>query len=142
MSFTRTPTAPRSSSTCRPALASCSRLAAWSLRRIPRTILDESELAFQATPALSSNPIRSMRTLFALLAVGFVLFVAACNDETNGGGKEAAVVPSGPVKGKMTVAQWPLYIDPGKNGTIAQFEKDTGVRVKYVEEINDNVEFF
>src|SRR5436190_14583466 len=49
---------------------------------------------------------------------------------------------SGPVKGELTISQWPLYIDPGKDGTVAEFEKKTGVDVKYVEDINDNVEFF
>src|SRR4051795_12799280 len=117
MSFTRTPTAPRSSSTWRPALASCSRLAAWSFRRIARTVLDESELAFSGAEAVSSNRVRSMRSLLAVIAVGFIiLLVAACNDETSGGGKEAAVVPKGPVEGKLQIAQWPLYIDPGKKG--------------------------
>ena len=55
---------------------------------------------------------------------------------------KAPVVAKGPVRGSLTIAQWPLYIDPGKNGTIAEFEKKTGVDVKYVEEINDNDEFF
>jgi spermidine/putrescine transport system substrate-binding protein len=58
------------------------------------------------------------------------------------GKKEPPLVAEGPVKGRMTIAQWPLYIDPGKKGTIAEFERDTGVKVKYSEEINDNVEFF
>ncbi len=75
----------------------------------------------------------------AVLAV--LAFAAACGDD-NGSGKEAAVVREGPVQGSMTVAQWPLYIDPGKKGTVAEFERDSGVNVKYVEEINDNVEFF
>jgi hypothetical protein len=30
----------------------------------------------------------------------------------------------------------------GKNGTVAEFERKTGVDVKYVEDINDNSEFF
>ena len=51
-------------------------------------------------------------------------------------------MPKGPVKGSFTFSQWPLYIDPGKKGTIAEFEKATGVDVKYVEEINDNDQFF
>ena len=56
--------------------------------------------------------------------------------------EQAPVVPKGPVKGELTISQWPLYIDPGKKGTIAEFEKATGVDVKYVEEINDNDQFF
>src|SRR5688572_7375316 len=55
---------------------------------------------------------------------------------------KAPVVAKGPVRGELTISQWPLYVDPGKRGTIAKFEKKTGVDVKYVEEINDNNEFF
>ena len=55
---------------------------------------------------------------------------------------KAPVVAKGPVRGELTISQWPLYVDPGKRGTIAEFEKKTGVDVKYVEEINDNNEFF
>jgi spermidine/putrescine transport system substrate-binding protein len=49
---------------------------------------------------------------------------------------------SGPISGQLAISQWPLYIDPGKDGTIAEFEDKTGVAVKYLEDINDNVEFF
>src|SRR3954447_10400740 len=49
---------------------------------------------------------------------------------------------SGPVQGKLTISQWPLYIDPGKNWTIKEFEKKSGVQVDYIEDINDNNEFF
>jgi spermidine/putrescine transport system substrate-binding protein len=57
-----------------------------------------------------------------------------------GSGEQADA--SGPVEGKLTISQWPLYIDPGKNGTIAEFERKTGVQVDYIEDINDNNEFF
>ncbi|MHB9858739.1 polyamine ABC transporter substrate-binding protein [Streptomyces sp. YIM S03343] len=48
---------------------------------------------------------------------------------------------------RLTWANWPLYIDtddddPGRRPTLAAFEKRTGVSVDYVEEINDNDEFF
>jgi spermidine/putrescine transport system substrate-binding protein len=46
------------------------------------------------------------------------------------------------VKGAMTISQWPLYIDPGRHGTIKEFERASGVTVKYIEEINDNAEFY
>src|ERR1700755_604901 len=36
-------------------------------------------------------------------------------------------------------ANWPLYID---KKTLKTFDKQHGVKVKYVEEINDNFEFF
>jgi len=81
-------------------------------------------------------------TLCALLAL---LIVACGDDDTVGGGNDEPAQTadaSGPVEGKLTIAQWPLYIDPGKNGTVAEFEQETGVGVDYVEEINDNNQFF
>ena len=41
----------------------------------------------------------------------------------------------------MYFANWPLYIEEDR-GTLKEFEKETGCKVKYVEEINDNTEFF
>jgi spermidine/putrescine transport system substrate-binding protein len=41
--------------------------------------------------------------------------------------------------GNVTISNWPLYID---NRTVPQFERETGVSVKYVEDVNDNAEFF
>ncbi|MFJ2907507.1 spermidine/putrescine ABC transporter substrate-binding protein [Streptomyces sp. NPDC087212] len=48
---------------------------------------------------------------------------------------------------KLTFANWPLYIDTDDNDaskrpTLDAFEKRTGITVDYVEEINDNDEFF
>ncbi|MFB7508948.1 ABC transporter substrate-binding protein [Streptomyces broussonetiae] len=48
---------------------------------------------------------------------------------------------------KLTWANWPLYIDtddknPNRRPTLEAFEKRTGIKVDYVEEINDNDEFF
>ncbi len=82
-----------------------------------------------------------------MLAAAFAvaLVAAGCGtDEPGAGssGEQAPVVKKGPVRGNMTISQWPLYIDPGKKGTIAEFEKATGVDVKYIEEINDNDQFF
>src|SRR6476659_9129693 len=72
--------------------------------------------------------------------------LAACG---GGGGVEGSQTrtseqadASGPVQGSLTITQWPRYVDPGKKGTVAQFEGDTGVAVKWIEDINDNQEFF
>ncbi|MFB8178726.1 PotD/PotF family extracellular solute-binding protein [Streptomyces sp. NPDC055966] len=48
---------------------------------------------------------------------------------------------------KLTWANWPLYIDtddknPNRRPTLEAFQKRTGISVDYVEEINDNDEFF
>ncbi|MFF1407578.1 spermidine/putrescine ABC transporter substrate-binding protein [Streptomyces sp. NPDC058294] len=48
---------------------------------------------------------------------------------------------------KLTWANWPLYIDtddanPSRRPTLEAFGRRTGISVDYVEEINDNDEFF
>ncbi|WP_329270303.1 polyamine ABC transporter substrate-binding protein [Streptomyces sp. NBC_01451] len=48
---------------------------------------------------------------------------------------------------RLTWANWPLYIDTDdedttRRPTLERFEKRTGIAVDYVEEINDNDEFF
>ena len=86
------------------------------------------------------------RWIVAAALVVLAAPAAGCGtDETNsanGGDEQAQVVAKGRVKGSFTFSQWPLYIDPGKKGTVAEFEKAAGVDLKYVEEINDNDQFF
>ena len=70
-----------------------------------------------------------------MLAVVVMLAVVAagCGTDEAGvkpKGEKAPVVKKGPVKGKLTISQWPLYIDPGKKGTIAEIETATDVDVK------------
>jgi spermidine/putrescine transport system substrate-binding protein len=47
---------------------------------------------------------------------------------------------------KLTISNWPLYIDidekTKKRPTVDQFTKETGVKVDYIEDINDNEEWF
>ena len=84
-----------------------------------------------------------MAVVSALLASASL---GACGgeDAISGSGEsaEAQVVPAGPAEGELKISNWPLYIDPGKDGTIAEFERESGIDVEYVEEINDNVQFF
>ncbi|MFF1395972.1 spermidine/putrescine ABC transporter substrate-binding protein [Streptomyces sp. NPDC058287] len=61
-------------------------------------------------------------------------------------GDRAATDRSGSDK-RLVFANWPLYIDvddddPSKRPTLDTFRKQTGIDVKYIEEINDNDEFF
>jgi spermidine/putrescine transport system substrate-binding protein len=46
----------------------------------------------------------------------------------------------------LVIANWPFYIDVSEDGkrrpTLEQFTKETGVRVRYIEEVNDNEEWF
>ena len=42
----------------------------------------------------------------------------------------------------MTISNWPGYIDPGKDGTVAEFEKTYGVDTTYIEDVTGNTQFF
>ncbi len=80
----------------------------------------------------------------AVLALAASLAIAACGGGGIEGGsssnsKVETVKVSGKPSGQLTISNWPLYID--KN-TVPDFEKATGVSVKYIEDVNDNQEFF
>lgn len=83
------------------------------------------------------------RALFALTATALLaVAVAACGTTGGGGGGEVTTAEGGEVTGELTISNWPGYIDPGKEGTIREFEGETGVKVDYIEDINDNAAFF
>jgi spermidine/putrescine transport system substrate-binding protein len=96
----------------------------------------------------SDNPraVRLRSALTMLVALMAALAIGACgDDDTVGGGNaggEAEVAKSGPVRGELTISNWPAYMDTGKENTVAEFEDATGVKVDYVEDVNDNAEFF
>ncbi|WP_316775042.1 extracellular solute-binding protein [Streptomyces sasae] len=97
----------------------------------------------RTTPALSRRSL--LRALGGTAALGAL---AGC-------GVPAAYVKAGD-RGvtdlsakdhRLVFANWPLYIDvdddnPNKRPTLDAFEKRTGISVDYIEEINDNDEFF
>jgi spermidine/putrescine transport system substrate-binding protein len=80
----------------------------------------------------------------AVAVLALALGLAACGDDTVGGGGngEVTTAKGGPVEGSLTISNWPGYIDPGPKGTIAEFEGETGVKVDYIEDINSNDGFF
>src|SRR3954468_17963536 len=88
---------------------------------------------------------RALRLLIgAALALAATLAIAACGGGgIEGGGSNNAsvetVTVSGKPSGDLTISNWPLYID---KQTVPDFEKATGVQVKYIEDVNDNQEFF
>jgi spermidine/putrescine transport system substrate-binding protein len=94
--------------------------------------------------------VRAKRSLrgaaIAVLSLLAALALAACGgdgDGVGGGGdKDVPVAKGGPAKGKVLISNWPGYVDPGKNGTVAQFERQSGVETDYKEDVNDNVVFF
>jgi spermidine/putrescine transport system substrate-binding protein len=79
------------------------------------------------------------------LSASALAYLAACGtDEPEGGGEQAEeqkAIPKGEVGNSLYVANWPLYIEEDR-GTLKDFEQEYGAKVKYVEEINDNTEFF
>jgi spermidine/putrescine transport system substrate-binding protein len=92
------------------------------------------------------DPRRITALLAVLVAAGALAFgLAACGGGgggIGGGGeeKEASKVKlEGKPSGSLTISNWPLYID---KGTVPAFEKESGVSVKYIEDINSNEEFF
>jgi spermidine/putrescine transport system substrate-binding protein len=97
----------------------------------------------------SEKDPRRISAFFAvLIAVAtLALGLAACGGGggggIEGGGGEEKEAPKvkleGKPSGELTISNWPLYID---KKTIPDFEKATGVKVKYIEDINSNEEFF
>jgi spermidine/putrescine transport system substrate-binding protein len=82
------------------------------------------------------------------LGVSAMSFLAACGEETGGGGddggdgeQEAKTIAKGEISDSLYFANWPLYIEEDR-GTLKEFEQEYGTKVRYVEEINDNTEFF
>jgi len=70
--------------------------------------------------------------------------LAACGDDELGGKGSAADAPRverQPISDELLFSNWPLYIDE-KRTSLKRFERKYGTRVKYVEEINDNQEFY
>jgi spermidine/putrescine transport system substrate-binding protein len=81
------------------------------------------------------------------LSASALAYLAACGtDEPSGGGDEsdeAKVIPKGKIGDSLYIANWPLYIEEDR-GTLKEFQEeyDGRPKVKYVEEVNDNTEFF
>jgi spermidine/putrescine transport system substrate-binding protein len=88
-----------------------------------------------------------MRGLRAVLVSASVLVSALALAACGGGGIEggssstsaSTVQLQGKASGQLTISNWPFYID---KQTVPDFEKATGISVKYIEDVNDNAEFF
>jgi spermidine/putrescine transport system substrate-binding protein len=70
----------------------------------------------------------------ALLA--FPSLLAAC------GGGSGGDAGGGELKTVLNFANWPYYIDVDKPTSLLKFTQQTGIKVNYFEEINDNAEYF
>jgi spermidine/putrescine transport system substrate-binding protein len=68
--------------------------------------------------------------------------LAACGGASeggSGGGTAEEVKLEGKPSGELTISNWPLYID---KETVPDFEKATGIKVHYIEDVNENAGFF
>jgi spermidine/putrescine transport system substrate-binding protein len=91
----------------------------------------------------AARGIRTLAVAVVMLAAAAVIAACGSEDKIGGGNQgEVQVAKAGKPTGNATFSNWPGYIDPGKNGTVAEFEKKFGVDVNYIEDINDNVQFF
>ena len=79
------------------------------------------------------------------LSASALAYLAACGtDEPSGGGEspeEEQAIPKGKIASDMYFANWPAYMDEERTA-LKSFEKKNGTKIKYVEEINDNDQFF
>jgi spermidine/putrescine transport system substrate-binding protein len=79
------------------------------------------------------------------LSASALAYLAACGtDEPSGSGDEASeakAIPKGEIADAMLFANWPAYIDEERSA-LKSFQEKHGTEIKYVEEINDNTEFF
>lgn len=88
---------------------------------------------------------RWLRPLAAGVMLIAALLLAACGGGGGGieGGDDTGQVSTAMAEGKpsgtLAISNWPFYID---NKTVPDFEKATGISVKYTEDVNDNAEFF
>ena len=81
------------------------------------------------------------------LGLSLTGFLAACGDGGGDGKVQNTPIPKGQISDALNFSNWPYYIEPApyeenKSATLNGFEKKYGTKVKYTEEINDNVEFF
>jgi spermidine/putrescine transport system substrate-binding protein len=75
-------------------------------------------------------------------------WLAACGGDgiEGGGGETTATEVTRELANTLRISNWPLYIDidekTKKRPTLQQFQQEFGVNVRYIEDVNDNDEFF
>jgi spermidine/putrescine transport system substrate-binding protein len=107
---------------------------------------DELEPLFER---LLQDPVTRRRLMkrgaAGALSVSALAYLAACGPRTGGvaqsGGEGPKEIAKDQISDTLFFSNWPLYIEEDR-GTLKEFQKEYGTKVKYVEEINDNVEFF
>jgi spermidine/putrescine transport system substrate-binding protein len=100
------------------------------------------------------DPITRRQLLRRAAAGGAVLslpsLLAACGGdggiEGSANTQSTAAPADTTLAEQLTISNWPLYIDidekTKKRPTLEQFEQEKGVQVKYIEDVNDNEEWF
>jgi spermidine/putrescine transport system substrate-binding protein len=114
----------------------------------PDDHLDPDALAFARGALTRRDLLRRAGLAGGMLAGGSLL--AACGGGSVGGAGSASAPPSSGVKyarqvaSTWTFSNWPLYIDveKGRHPSLDLFDKKYHTKTKYIEEINDNLEFF
>jgi spermidine/putrescine transport system substrate-binding protein len=98
---------------------------------------------------LLRNPLTRRRILqrgaAGALSASALAYLAACGTDEPSGGEQSAeeekTIPKGKIADSLYIANWPLYIDEERSA-LKSFQQKHGTKIKYVEEINDNTEFF
>ena len=92
---------------------------------------------------ISKKRFRALVAAGGALATAVVIAACGGDDDNVGGANEAdvTVAKGGPASGSVLISNWPGYVDPGPDGTIPQFEQQSGVDTTYKEDVNDNVTF-
>jgi spermidine/putrescine transport system substrate-binding protein len=89
--------------------------------------------------------VRMDRVVAMLVAGAAALMLVACGSDDGVGGAgdgDVTVAEGGEASGDVLISNWPGYVDPGADGTIAAFEDESGLKVEYKEDVSDNVIFF
>jgi spermidine/putrescine transport system substrate-binding protein len=89
----------------------------------------------------------TLRALLVAISLAAAMALAACGGDDDGGvggggDQDVQTAAGGTPSGEVLISNWPGYVDPGPDGTIAQFEQQSGVQTEYKDDINDNVVFF
>jgi spermidine/putrescine transport system substrate-binding protein len=103
-----------------------------------------SERTGQDAPGDPAKLHRLRAVGLACLGLAAAMGIVACGggNGIEGGASNAnveTVKVAGKPSGDVTISNWPFYID---KKTVPEFEQATGVSVKYIEDVNDNAEFF
>jgi len=87
--------------------------------------------------------MRRLHLIVAPLVLAAAMGLAACGgggvEDSNGDTTVSVAKAEGEPSGNLTISNWALYID---KATIPEFEKQTGIHVNYIEDINSYDEFF